>query len=81
MIHTEATQGHNIGIITTTTGAAHDAHTPPIEVTAIDLAMTDCIDRIAGYPYIEVLELTTAEITVGHAHNHPTNLQGEIHTD
>ena len=48
MIHTEATQGHNIGIIAATTGAA-------CEATAIDPTMTHHIDHITDHPYIEVL--------------------------
>ena len=80
-IHTKVTQGHNSRIIAATTGAAHDAHTPPIEVTAIDLATTHHIDLITDHPHIEVLQLTTPEITVDHTHDHPTNLQGETHTD
>ena len=31
--------------------------------------------------HIEVLQLTNPEITVDHAHNHPTDLQGKTHTD
>ena len=81
MIHMEATKGHNIRIITATTGAAHNAHTPPIEVTAIDLSMTHHIDLIADHPHIEDLLLTTPEITVDHTHDHATNLPGETHTD
>ena len=81
MIHAGAAQGHNIGIITATTGAAHGTHTPPIEVKAIDLTMTHHIDLIMDHQHIEVLQLTTPEITVEHAHKHPTNIQGEICTD
>ena len=40
MIHTEATPGHNIGIIAAIPGVVHDAHTLHIEITAIDLAAT-----------------------------------------
>ena len=77
-IHTEATQGHNIGIITATTGAAHDGHAPPIEVTSINPTATHHIDNIADDPCIEVLWVTTPEITVDHTHDHPTNLQDEM---
>ena len=81
-IHTEATQGHNIGIIAATTVVAHDAHALPIEVTTINLAMTHHIDCTTDHPHIEVLNLSTPEMTVGHAHNHPTDIQGETtHTD
>ena len=61
-IHTEATQDHNIGIIRATTGAAHNAHSPPIMVTVIDLAMTCHINLIADHPHIETLLLPTPEI-------------------
>ena len=80
MIHTEATQGHNIGIIAATTGAAHDAKPPHIEVTAINLTATHHNALIADHPHIEVLWLTVSEITVDHVHDHPTNLQGETCT-
>ena len=81
MIHTEATQGHNTGINAVTTGAAHNAHALPIEVIGINLAMTYHINHITDHPHIEDLQLTTPKITVDHSHDHPTNLQGEIHTD
>ena len=42
MIHTEATLGHDIEIVTATSGVAHNAHAPHIEITAINLAMTPC---------------------------------------
>ena len=32
MTHTEATPGHNIGIIAATPGVAHGAHIPHIEI-------------------------------------------------
>ena len=68
MIHREDTQGHNTGINAATTGAAHDVHNPPIEVTAIDLTVTHYIDHITDHPHTEVLQLTTPETTVEHAH-------------
>ena len=80
MIHTEAILDHNIGIIAATTGAPHDAYTPPIEDTAIDAAVTHHTDHIADHPFIEVLQLTTPEIAVDHAHDHPTNLLCKTHT-
>ena len=40
MIHAEAAPGHDIGIITSIPGITHDAHTPHIEITAIDPAET-----------------------------------------
>ena len=74
-IHTEVAQGHNTRIDAATTGAAH---APPIEVTAIDLTATHHIDHITDHPHI--VQLTTQDIAVHHAHNHPTNLQGKTHT-
>ena len=42
--------------------------------------MTHLTDLIADHLHIEVLQLTNPETTVDHAHDHPTNLQGETHT-
>ena len=81
MIHTEAVQGHNIKIITDTTGVAHNIHTPPIEVTAINLTVTHHIDLITDHPHIEAILLTTPEITVDHTPSLPTNPPGDIHND
>ena len=81
MIHTEATQGCNTRINAATTGAAHDSHASPIEVTAINPAMTHHTDHITDHPHIEVLQLTTPEIAVDYTYYHSTNLQGETHTD
>ena len=78
MTHTEATQGHNIGIIAATPGVAHDAHIPHIEITVISPTMTHHTNLIADHPHIEVPQLTTPEIIVDHIHMYPTNLQGEI---
>ena len=80
MIQTEAAQDHITRIITATTGTAQNAHAPSIEVTAINLAMTHHTDHITDHPHVEVLQLTTPEITVDHAYGHPTNLQGETCT-
>ena len=80
-IHTEATQGHNNGINAATTGATHDDHTPHIEVTAIDLAMTHHIGHITDHPHKEVLQLTNPQITAESIHDHPIDLQGRTHTD
>ena len=43
--------------------------------------MTHHINLIPNHSHIEILQLTTPEFTVDHAHDHPTNLQGETHTD
>ena len=81
MIHTQATQGHNIGINAATTRAAHDNHAPPIEATNIDPTATHHINHISDHPHIEVLQLTNPEIAVDHTPDLPTNLQGRTHTD
>ena len=80
-IYTEATQGHNTRINAATNGAAHNAHAPPIEATAINLTATHHINHTTVHPHIEVLQLTTPEITLDHAHDHLTNLQGKTCTD
>ena len=80
-IHTESNQGHNTGTDAATTGAAHDNHTLPIEVTDINLSATHHINLTTDHTHIEVLQLFTPEITVGHTHDHPTDLQGRTHTD
>ena len=81
VILTEAAQGHNTGIDTATRGATHSNHAPPIEATAIDLAMTHHINHIADHSQIKVLQLINPEIAVDHTHDHPTDLQGRTHTD
>ena len=55
MIHTEADQGHDIGIIAATPGVAHNAHTPHIEITDINFDTTHHIVLIVDHPHIEVL--------------------------
>ena len=81
MIPVEADLDHNAGIDAATTGAAHNDLTEPIEATAIDLAMTHHINHIVDHPHIEVLQVIDPEITVGHIHDHPTDLQGMNHLD
>ena len=51
-----------------------------MEITAIDLAMTHHNDHIADHPHIGVPQLTSLDITVDHAHDHPTNLQSKTYT-
>ena len=80
MVNTKTAQGHNIGIIRATTGAAYNAHAPPIQITAINPIMSHHNDHITDHPHIEVIQLTTPEIIVDHAHDHPTNLQDETCT-
>ena len=79
MTHTEATPGHDIGIIAATPGVANDTHAPHTEIKAIDPAMTHHTNPTTDHPHI-VLQLTTPEIIVDHIHIHPTNPQGEIPT-
>ena len=79
-IHTEAAPGHNIGIFAVTPGVAQDAHTPHIEITAINPTMTHHTNLLADQPHIEGLQLITPESVVDHIHVHPTNLQGKICT-
>ena len=74
MILPEATQGSNTRTDIATIEAAHDDHAPPIEITAIDRAMTHHINHIAEHPHIEVLQLTNPEIAVDHTSNHHIDL-------
>ena len=78
MTHTEATPSHDIGIITTTSGVAHNAHIPHIEITVINPTTTHHTNVTADHPCIEVPQLTTPEIVVDGIHIHHTNPQGEI---
>ena len=80
MTHTEATSGHDIGIIATTLEVAHNAYAPHTEITAINHAMTHHTNPTADHPYIEIPQPTTPEIEVDSIHVHPTNHPGEICT-
>ena len=71
--HTEATPGHDVGIIAGTPGVAQNGHAPHKEITVIGPATTHHTDLITDHPHIEVPQLTTPEITVDHIHIHPTN--------
>ena len=71
----EATLDHNTGIDAATTRAAHNSLTQPTGATAIDLAVTHHIDRIADHPHIEALQVINLKITVDYIHNHPIDLQ------
>ena len=73
MTHTEATPGHDIGIIAATPGVAPDTHVPHIEITVIDPTVTHHTNLIAHHPDIEVPQLTTPEIIVYHVYIHLTN--------
>ena len=61
MIHTEATPGHNIEIITTTPEIVHDAHAPHTEITAINPAATHHTDPTADHPHIGVPQPTRSK--------------------
>ena len=80
MTHTEATPGHDIGIITVTPGVAHDTYAPHTETTVIDPTMIHHTYLTTDHPHIEVFQLTTPESVVDHIHIHPTSPQGEICT-
>ena len=54
LIHIEANPGPNTGIIATTPGAAHNAHIPHTEITAINTAMTHHTDPTADHLHTEV---------------------------
>ena len=79
MINTETTLDHNTRIDAATTGAAHDDHTSPIEVVAIDLTATHHINHITDHPHIEALQVINPEIAVGYIHNNPIIPQGRTH--
>ena len=79
MIHIEAIPGHNIGIIVTTPGVAHNAQVPQTEIIAINPAITHHIDPTTDHLHTEAHHHTTPETKVTHIHVHPTNPQDEIH--
>ena len=81
MIHIEAALDHSTGMDAATTEAAYDDLTQPMEDTASDLTMTHCTGHIVDHPHITALWVIDPEITVGHTHNHLTNLKGMNHTD
>ena len=43
--------------------------------------MTHHIGHFTDHPQIDALWIIVPEITVGHIHNHPTNVQGMNHID
>ena len=57
MTQTEATPGHDIGIITATLGVAQDAHIPHIDITVINPAVTHHTNLTTDHPHIEVPSL------------------------
>ena len=66
MTHIEAVPGHDIGIISTTPGVAHDAEVSHAGITAIDPTTTHHINSTADNLYAEVPHPTTPEIEVDH---------------
>ena len=78
MIPIEVILDHDIGIIATITGVAHDAQTPHVGVIAIDLAMTPDIDYTADHLCTEahhtIPETETTQVNI-----YPTNPHDEIH--
>ena len=78
MILLEAIPDHDIGIISTTTGVAHNTQIPHTGVIAINPTMTHHIDHTADHPCTQAHH-TTPEIEAAHVHIHPTNPHGKIH--
>ena len=81
VIHIEAALDCNTGRDAATTGAVHNDLSQPTEDTAKDLAMTHHTDHITDHPNIKALQVINPGITVGHIHEHPTDLQGMNHAD
>ena len=79
MIHIEVIPGHNIGIIATTPGVAHNAHVLHTGVIAINLALTHHINHTADHLHTETHHHPTPETDIAHIHTHLTNPQDEIH--
>ena len=78
MIHIEATPDHNIGIIATTAGVAHNTQIPHTGVKVIDSTVTHHTDHTADHQHTEAHH-TTPETEVTHIHTHPTNPWDEFH--
>ena len=72
MIHMEAIPDHNIGIIATTPGVAHNAQIPHTGVIAIDPTMTHHINLTTDHLSTEAHHHTTPETEITHFHIHPT---------
>ena len=81
MIHRGATLDHNTQIDASTTETAHDDLTQPTDDTATDLTMTQHTSHMADHPHITALWVINPEITVGHNHDKPTDIQGMNHAD
>ena len=79
MIHIEAIPDHNIGIIITIPGVAHNAQVHHTRVIAIDPTVTHHTDYTADHLHTEAHHHTTLDTKVAHIHIHPTNPQDEIH--
>ena len=79
MIHIEAILGHDIGIIRTNPGVAHNSHIPDTGVIATDPTVICHINPTTDHLHTEVHHHTTPETKVTHIHIHPINPQDEIH--
>ena len=79
MICIEVVPGHNIGIITTTPEAVHNAPVLCTGVTAIYPTMIHHTNHTTDHPHIEAHPPTTPEIDGTHIHVHLTSHQDEIH--
>ena len=77
-VHIEAAPDHDIGIITTTTGVAHNTQIPHTGVIAIDPTMTHHMDHTIDHPCTEGYH-TTPGTKVNCVHVCPTNPQDKIH--
>ena len=79
MIKIGAIPGHDILIIATIPGVAHNVQVPHTGVIAINPAMTQHINPTADHPCTEAHPHTTPETKVTHVCVHPTNPQEKIH--
>ena len=60
---------------------AHDTVTQPTEDRATEITVTHHTSHIAACPHIAAFQVINPEITVGHTHYYPTDLQGMNHID
>ena len=81
VIHTEAILDHNTVIDVATTEGAHNDLTQPIKDTATNVAMTHHTSHITDCLHLTAVWVINPEITIGHTHDHLTDLQGTNHED
>ena len=79
MIQIEAIPSHDIGVIATIPGVAHDTQIPHTGVIAINPTMTHHINLTADHLHTEAHHHTTPKTEVAHVHIHHTNPQDKIH--